>query len=154
LNMKPLFFAIAVASLLACNNQETSVRTNGYEPVLKDRQDSVEHDVLEGHDQAMARFAKLSKNTRRVQQIIDSLTKNAGLASNNPQIAALSEAKKELEEATFFMNEWMDGFKLDSLRENKEARIKYLESELIKVNVMKQKIITALSKSDSLLDKQ
>jgi hypothetical protein len=151
--MKNLLIIIGFVGLFSCNNTETPQRTNGYEPVLKDRQDSLEHDVLEGHDQAMARFAKLSKNTGKVQLQIDSLSKIPQAQLNSALLSAFTNAGKELEEAKISMNDWMDGFKLDSLRNDKEARIKYLESELLKVNTMKQKIMNALAKSDSLLNK-
>ena len=153
MSMKNLLILISVAAFFSCSNSETPQRINGYEPVLKDRQDSLEHDVLEGHDQAMARFAKLSKNTRKVQWMIDSLSKISATKLNATVIAALTSAGKDLEDAKTSMDQWMDGFKLDSLRNDQEARIKYLESELLKVNVMKQKIVDALAKSDSLLNK-
>lgn len=150
--MNKLWIVAICLLLAACgSNKETPVRTNGYEPVLTDKQDSLEHDVLDGHDQAMARIAKLSKTSKKVQEWIDSLSvlpsskKDLTLESN------LKTAKRELGEAQQAMNEWMDGFRLDSLKENKTARIQYLESELVKVNQMKNKIISALSKSDSIL---
>ncbi len=40
------------------------------------------------------------------------------------------------------MNAWMDGFKVDTLSDNKELRIKYLQDEKVKVTVVKDLIFS------------
>ena len=151
--MKRISILLFVFALYSCSsNEEIPQRVNGYEPVLKDKMDTLEHDVLDGHDQAMGRFSKLSKSARKIQVMIDSLSAISSEKYDINYFRSLESAKKELDRAQQTMNEWMDGFKLDSLKENKDARTKYLESELIKVNTMKQKLFDALSKSDSILN--
>lgn len=153
--MNKLILLVVLVVLAGCGTQdETPARTNGYEPVLNNREDSLEHDVLEGHDQAMARIAKLSKSSKRVQQLIDSLANIPVSRKDQSLEQQLNSIQKELAEAHQSMNEWMDGFKLDSLKGQKDARVLYLEAELLKVNSMKNKMLMALEKSDSLLNKK
>jgi hypothetical protein len=58
--------------------------------------------------------------------------------------AALTKADSE-------MNNWMTAFKVDTLQDNKELRIKYLEEEKAKVAVVKELIFSALNQADSVL---
>ena len=52
------------------------------------------------------------------------------------------------------METWMNEFNMDSLKDNREKQIKYLESEKIKISQVNDEMIRSLHKADSLLQKK
>jgi hypothetical protein len=150
--MRSLFFLFLSFFLAnACRDaeeSETVSRKNGYTPVLKNREDSLQQDVLQGHDEAMAKMSKLSKQLTKVQWKIDSLGPSRSASTSYKQWAGL---KEDLLSAEFGMNQWMEEFRLDSFREDREKRIHYLEAEKEKVQKVKERIFQSLARADSLL---
>lgn len=140
----------------ACNNSggnEAEQRTNGYTPVLKTREDSLMHEVMEGHDAGMAKMGSLIGAQKDVQKVIDSLQKlapraKAAIASYR---RSLDSSLVQLRQAEDEMNAWMRGFKMDSAKQDKDLRIQYLESEKGKVTRVKDDILQSLQTADSLL---
>ncbi|MCH5690518.1 hypothetical protein LWM68_43585 [Niabella sp. W65] len=51
------------------------------------------------------------------------------------------------------MNEWMEGFRYDSLKDNEPARVDYLKIQLASVNQMKEVVLSSIAKADSVLAK-
>ena len=151
---------IALISLglfsMACNNEasqgETTDRKDGFTPVLKTKEDSLYHDVMQGHDAGMAKIGKLTGNIKETERRLDSLSKlpaKQGAAYKQSLVdlqAALNKANTE-------MFAWMKGFKVDTLSDNKELRIKYLQEEKARVMVVKDMIFSALNQADSVLKK-
>lgn len=86
---------------------------------------------------------------------IDSIDKLPAAAQkqNAPLKALLDAAHKDLAQADNAMNEWMNGFKYDSLKDNEAARVQYLQNEKTKINAVKDLVLNSLSKADSLLPK-
>jgi hypothetical protein len=152
---------IALISLglfsMACNNEasqgETTDRKDGFTPVLKTKEDSLYHDVMQGHDAGMAKVGKLRKNINETQHLLDSLNKLPAKNINTSYKQSLTNLKTALNNANNEMNTWMDGFKVDSATNNTELRIKYLQEEKEKVTVVKEHILSALQQADSLLKK-
>jgi len=64
---------------------------------------------------------------------------------------SIKDLHEDLNYADYGMNTWMQEFKADTLQDNKESRIKYLESEKEKVNKIKEAILSGLKRADSLL---
>lgn len=144
-----LFFSILSTS--ACRDAAESdpvSRKNGYTPVLMNREDSLQQDVLQGHDEAMAKMSKLSKQIIKVQSKIDSLGVSR---SATPLYKEWTNLKEDLLGAEYVMNQWMEEFRLDSFREDRERRIRYLEAEKEKVIKVKERIFQSLARADSLL---
>lgn len=142
---------------IACNNHSTNEATdrkNGYEPVLKTKEDSLYHDVMQGHDAGMAKIGKLRKNIDEVNNRLDSINKLPAAKVNAAYKESLIRLQKKLNEANYAMNNWMDEFKVDSVADNPELRIKYLQQEKDKVTIVKQYILTSLQFADSLLNKK
>ena len=142
---------------IGCNNHSTSEATNrknGYEPVLKTKEDSLYHDVMQGHDAGMAKTGKLRKNIDEVKNRLDSISKLPAAKVNALYKESLIQLQKQLNDANNEMNTWMDEFKVDSAANNPDMRIKYLQQEKEKVTLVKQHILTSLQTADSLLNKK
>lgn len=151
------FFAIALLAasfLAACSNQPAPADTpqTGI-PKLVTHEDSLVHDVLEGHDAGMARMIKLSKYIKKTKLLLDSLAAVPAVKRNRSYEADLKGLLEDLNYAEISMNTWMDEFKLDSLKDKPKEREAYLESEKRKVTKMKEAILSSLQKGDSLLKK-
>ncbi|WP_205512958.1 viral A-type inclusion protein [Longitalea arenae] len=151
-------FIIAIVSMAlltnTCNDEASSNETdrkNGYAPVLKTREDSLFHDVMEGHDAGMAKVGKLRRNINETARRLDSLNKLPASKVNAAYKQALTDVHAALNTANDEMNSWMESFKLDSASDNKELRIKYLQGEKEKVAVVKEHIFSALQQADSVL---
>lgn len=146
--MKKLLYslcAILFIGLLACNNDG-----KGSKQVLAD---SLEKEVLEGHDIAMPKSMKIPDVQKEVTRIIDSLGK---LPAKTQQAAAPFKKKLDsllidLSYADEAMNIWMKEFDFDSAKNNIEQRIKYLADEKLKVENVKKAVLGSLEKADSLL---
>jgi hypothetical protein len=120
---------------------------NNYRPVPANREDSLLKEVLDVHDYAMARMMKLSRYKTRAQQEYDSLLR----AGSKGQMArGWKQAEEQLSRAEQLMQDWMAQFKLDSMQNDPEKRVIYLEGEKRKVQAMKEAIDASLSLADSL----
>jgi len=157
--MLRLMIALVSLSLFiaACNNGassgETADRKNGFPPVPKTREDSLFHEVMQGHDAGMAKMSKLRKNINETQRLLDSLNKVPASKINAAYKTSITGLQTALKNANNEMNGWMDSFKPDSANGNKELRIKYLQGEKEKVTVVKDHIFSVLQQADSLLKK-
>jgi hypothetical protein len=152
---KKLFTLFFLAGLASCKNapKQEQERTDGFNPVLKTREDSLFHDVMEGHDMGMARMGKISRYLSQVQKALDSLNKLPASKVDTKYQQFLIDLQKELNYADYGMNTWMEEFKVDSAKGEKEKRIQYLEAEKVKIQKVKESIIGSLKRADSLFGK-
>ena len=147
--MKWFYVIIACLWLFAaCNDAEEDTaanRTTGYSDKPQTKEDSLFKDVMHDHDEGMARMGKLSVSIRQLKAKTDSLIK----AKRNPE----TERKilEELEYAEMAMNTWMREFNMDTLKDQANRRIDYLESEKQKVARVRSNILESIRKADSLL---
>ena len=148
------FLTIAFILIWACNDNAADTATerkNGYTPVLKDKGDSLYHEVMKGHDTGMAKWGQLTGAIKKVDAGIDSIAK-----SKKPDTqfqSTLKTLQEDLTQAEYGMNTWMTEFKADTLQDDKDKRATYLEAELMKVNKVKERILTSLARFDSLYKK-
>ena len=144
----------AIVLLYACSSdpERGSTPQTGI-PKLVTHEDSLVHDVLEGHDAGMARMIKLSKYIKKTKLLLDSVAAVPAAKRNREYEAGLKGLLEDLQYAEMSMNTWMDEFKLDSLKDKPREREAYLESEKMKVTKMKEAILNSLQKGDSLLKK-
>lgn len=152
--MKHAFLFLSIIVVLfsvSCADSNPTDRANAFSDKPKTVEDSLLHEVLEGHDVAMAKMMKLSKSISRVDQMLDSVNKIPAASQNREYIVALQQLKEKLSYAEMAMNTWMEEFKLDSLKENSALRIQYLEAEKVKVNKMRDAVLGSLAQADSLL---
>ena len=152
ITVKFVRLAIIILFLPGCSaDKNKSARTNGFSVVLETKEDSLFHEVMNGHDSAMAKLGKLRRYKVELQTAIDSIKP---IRQNNGSMSYkkdLSEIYHDLLKAEEGMNLWMDGFNPDSAKENKQQRINYLESEKIKVEKIKNQILNALQRADSVI---
>jgi hypothetical protein len=148
---------IALVSLglfMACNNGASSAETTDHKsgpPAPKTKEDSLFHEVMEGHDAGMAKVGKLRGNIKETERRLDSVGKLPAKQVNAAYKQSLTNLQAALTKADSEMNNWMTAFKVDTLQDNKELRIKYLEEEKAKVAVVKELIFSALNQADSVL---
>ncbi len=147
-----LFIAIATLFTIACNDQATDTpRKNAYSDKPVSKADSLRHEVMEGHDVGMAKTGQLKKYMIQVKQQLDSLGKLPAKQQDKPYQQALVDLHQALQNADKGMSTWMEEYKDDTLKDNETLRIQYLESEKVKVNTVKTRILESLSRADSLL---
>lgn len=109
------------------------------------------HAVMQGHDVGMAKMGALRKHLRQIQHELDSMDKLQEAKIDNNYRDALIELQEDLNYADYSMYTWMEEFKADSAKEDKNRRLTYLESEKIKVEKVRENILAGLKRADSLL---
>ncbi len=143
----------AMVFLVSCNNSGNKNEKTSTIP--KTHVDSLLDEVLDGHDAGMARMGKMSRMENNVQHILGSLNKLSGKSKTTTVNYKnhLDSLLAELKSAEDGMNKWMDEFNMDSDKNDVDRRTQYLESEKSKVTKIKESMIDALHKADSLLKK-
>lgn len=139
-------FIILSLFFMACNSG-TSADSNEPE---KSFNDSLLQQVIDGHDVAMPKMMKLERLQKEAQAALDSLTK-AGAARHKDRISLLETTVKDLRAADIAMNEWMNGFRYDSLKDKPAERETYLKAQLESVNKMKDLVLKSITGADSVL---
>ena len=156
--MKKLILVITASMALfvfrACKDDEPSERKDGFSNVLKNKEDSLFHEVMEGHDIGMARMIKITKYLTQIKKALDSINNLPAAKIDEEYQQTLIDLQEDLNYAEYGMIRWMDEFKHDSAQQNKEKRIQYLESEKIKVVKVKEAILESLQRADSIFIKK
>ena len=152
--MNKFSFAIiflAFGFLAACNN--TGKKTNTGNEASKTLADSLESEVMDGHNVGMAKYGKLTAMQNEAQRLLDSIAALPAKAREamTPLKTKLDGLVEDLQSAKSGMDKWMDEYNMDSAVNNIEQRIKYLTEEKIKVSKIKESILNSLQKADSLL---
>lgn len=152
--MKYLIIVVSSIFFIACTESPKPARTDGFTKVLVTKEDSLLQDVMDGHDVGMARMIKLSKYQKKVADAIDSIGKLPSAKRDKAYLTTLEELKEELSYAENSMNLWMDGFKMDSLKDQPSLRLTYLEQQRTTVLKVKEAILNSLGRTDSLFNKK
>ncbi|MBZ4189580.1 viral A-type inclusion protein [Niabella beijingensis] len=150
--MKFLFIPLALFLLMACGDGNPAAPADtGDGP--KTQADSLLQDVIDGHDVAMPKMKKLERLMKESKSAIDSLDKLPAAArkQNSELKVKLEAAFSDLSNADKAMHEWMNGFRYDSLENNQPERIKYLQDQKTKVNLMKDAVLSSISKAEEIL---
>ena len=153
--MKKILIPIAglcFITLIACNNLDNK-KDDKVTAVPKTTADSLENEVMDGHNAAMAKYGKLQAMQNEAQHLLDSI---AALPAKALQAAATLKTKlgdlvEDLKSAKANMDKWMDEYNMDSAKNDIEQRIKYLAEEKLKVNKIKDAILIGLQRADSVL---
>jgi hypothetical protein len=145
-----LIITSIITLFAACNNANNGNSTKHDQP--KTHEDSLLKDVMNGHDLAMGKMDKLSAAEKQVHNALDSISKlseksKKAAADYKIQLNALSE---NLKYADSIMNKWMSEFNYDSATTGPNISV-YLESENQKIIKVKEAMLSALQKTDSLL---
>jgi hypothetical protein len=146
-----LLMAFASCQDTPAGDPDSTERRDGFTKELKTKKDSLYQDVMDGHDVGMAKMGKIGGYIKTIGASIDSLKK---LPTAKPADIAIHESiLKDLKQAEYRMNRWMEEFVLDSAENNEPVRISYLESEKDKVNRIRERILGSISRADSLYGK-
>lgn len=146
----PVIFT-AIISIAACkNSNRENVSTPAASITLTD---SLEKEVMDGHNVGMAKYGKLKGSLIATQKLLDSIAK---LPAKSRELISgsqkkLEELAEELNAAISGMDKWMDEYNMDSAVNNTGLRIKYLKNEKLKVTIVKEAILNSLQKADTLL---
>jgi hypothetical protein len=151
--MKKVLFILTAFSILhfSCGNSASDEKkTSGQKETLAD---SLENQVMDGHDVGMRKYKDLKNSKYRAEQMLDSISR---LPASEQQAAGLMKTRLQsiildLSDAKDAMDKWMDEYNHDSATDNLEARIKYLEGEKVKVEKVKDAILNSLARADSVL---
>jgi len=150
--MQNLFVCAVLCLFILSCGESGSERKDGYSETPKSLGDSLFHSVMEGHDEAMAKMGKLKSYQLQISKKIDSLGKKAS-GEAKLVLDSLRRTNADLRAAEEKMNEWMDKFSVDSAQSETGNRVKYLRVQEDQVEAVKQKILRALGKADSVLRK-
>jgi hypothetical protein len=149
-----IFLLTVIFAAIACNGSESSESHDARkaaETAPKTLEDSLYEAVEEGHDIGMAKYGKLKRALTEIQHALDSLNKLPAKKLDKEYQQSLIDLQEDLNYAQYGMDTWMTEFKADSLKDNKELRIKYLQSEKDKVTKVRDNILNGLQRADSLL---
>ena len=154
--MKSGVFILLTTGILACNNADKKTENNDHsghnKTELKTPEDSLYHDVMEGHDAVMPKMGKVRAAQKEAQRLLDSIStlpakaqKEAGELKTK-----LETLVNDLNYSDFAMDKWMSEFNMDSAKNNMEQRLKYLTDEKMKVGKVKEAVLNGLAKADSI----
>lgn len=146
--MKTFFYLFLLIILASCTENSPDERKDGFSDTRKNPEDSLFQDVMDQHDEAMAKMGRIVGYRKQFDAKIDSLKKVRSSAKESIE-KKYQEISAELKKAEDGMNKWMQEFSIDSAQDNIERRLQYLESEKAKVTRVKEEILSALSKADS-----
>lgn len=155
--MKKNIFILSIIVLIisaSCNNSSNDNAGKG-DNKPRTKADSLMDDVMAGHDASMAKMNKLSVLKAKMQHTLDSINGLPQKAKNLSVVlkTGLDSSLSALNGVEGRMNKWMDEFNMDSAVNNMDERIKYLESEKIKITDVRNDMVTGINKADSLLKK-
>jgi hypothetical protein len=148
-----IFSGFLFLVIVSCNNKPGKTEESSKGQAKENVADSLEKQVIEGHDVAMPKSMKIPKLQKEAKRLIDSIGKLPVKAQEAaaPYKAKLEGLLKDLDGAYSSMEVWMNQFNLDSARNNIEQRIKYLTEEKLKVDKVKDAVLNSISKADSVL---
>ena len=142
-----------VLLVISCNNSNTNTDST---KTTESVSDTLMHDILKQHDAGMAKMNKITETKSRIQQALDSLAK-LPTDLQNKSVQYRMELDSVFNRLTFadrHMETWMNEFNMDSLKDNKEEQVKYLESEKTKISQVTEEMARSLQKADSALKKK
>ncbi|MCA6075476.1 hypothetical protein [Fulvivirga sedimenti] len=98
------------------------------------------NEVMAVHDEVMPKMDDIMKEKGRIQEMINS-------ENDSARIIMLRETISNLNSADESMMEWMRSFDRDKFSEDPDAQINYYREELIRINEVKEKMLTAINES-------
>lgn len=146
--MKRGIYFLSLFVIISCSDPKPKPeeRVNGFTPEMKTPEDSVMHEVMEAHDAAMAKMAKLNFYKAK----IDSLLKQKPA----PRLAdSLKIYNTMLDSADSKMEKWMSEFNLDSAQDAGPARMPYLIKERAKITAARDIMVRNVNEVDSAMKK-
>jgi len=143
---------IIILFITACNNQPAQPHNPATEGP-RTKEDSLFKDILDAHDVAMPKIGKLKSFQQLARQQLDSLAKLPAKdrSASAPLKLSLDSLLESLQYAEMSMDTWMMEFVPDSLSNDMEKRLQYLESEKQKATRMKDNVLGSIEKAKEML---
>lgn len=143
--------ALILVFFTACKSKDEK-KEKDIRAIEKTHADTLLHEIDEIHMQGMGKMAKLTTLRQEATKLIDSImagTKKADASYKKN----LDSVLQDLATAEVMMDKWMIAFyaNTDTLSDNNEARINYLDAEKIKAANLRDFILNSIQKADSLL---
>lgn len=143
---------VLIAGILVsgCNSSEEPKTGNRIE---RTEADSMFDVVNAGHIIGMGKMDDLDAAKQKAKTLIDSIAKLPAKAkeASAPYVARLNDVVSDITSSEGKMQKWMKEFDLKKATEESKERLEYLKNEKIKVDDMKESILSSLSKADSVL---
>jgi len=139
--MKKISFVLLVllsVSIFSCGNK-------------KSQNELLQEQVILVHDEVMPKIGSLKSHQEKLNEKAESLEKSEDSADSQTQIADLRAAAENCERAYDEMFVWMRQYEVDLEKMSDEEAEIYLKDQLVKVEKVKDLILRALEKSETLL---
>jgi len=134
-----LLFLVLFSWLSSCvNTQQKSV-------------EETEKEVMDVHDQTMAKLGQIEMLSQEIKKIIDELNMDT-VKDQTASIEKLNDQLDELEKAHEAMMNWMHHYKPPEKDQQKEAALKYLNEEKEKINTVAQQMMTSIDEAEKTLE--
>lgn len=151
------YFAFLVTiSIISCNDAANEHKGRGKDHEPKTTVDSLSQALDDDHLVGMSKMAKLTRAEQAARRLLDSIAKLPvkSRKAAEPFKNKLDSLQKDLSYAEFAMDKWMKEYynpdsTIDKMK--MEERIKYLNSEKLKVSKIKEAILKSLQNADSIL---
>ena len=111
----------------------------------------LQEQVILVHDEVMPKIGSLKSHQEKLNEKAESLEKSEESADSQTQIADLRAAAENCERAYDEMFIWMRQYEIDLEKMSDEEAEIYLKDQLVKVEKVKDLILHALEKSETLL---
>lgn len=130
--MKPIFYlSLLSASLFVACGSNTDQNNTDQEKHPTTLIDSLNKEVNEGHDLAMAKMGTIISLQKSAKHLIDSLQKLQPV--NQIQISEIQKADKDLENIKGSMYNWMEAFDFELKNMDSLAKVQYLNTNLKRI---------------------
>ena len=129
-------------ALTSCSDTADSAGSEGEDATAELRK--IEQEVLDIHDEVMPKMGDLNNNRKK-------LIKRLYTRDSVEYGMRIRESVDNLEEADSLMWDWMHNYSRPSYDKDLDSVEAYLNAELVKVKVMREKFFSGLSESEALL---
>ncbi|PWU04693.1 MAG: hypothetical protein C5B52_01040 [Bacteroidetes bacterium] len=149
--MKTIIIFSIFIFLFGCTGAGNHEGHDNMSNVPKSKSDSLYKEVMNGHNEAMAKFGELERYQTLLKKQKDSVSAIKNKSAVNSSIQnTLDSALLELQNAESAMNAWMDGFDPDKAGKTEEEKINYYNNEKEKVSKVQGQINQSLAKAKEL----
>ncbi len=139
--MKKRFpFLFAIALLISCGQSNSSEQA---EETTTSPEDELYKKVMAIHDEVMPKMNDIYKLKKQLEEEIKN---SPDLVEERKQ--AIENRISQLNEASESMMQWMRDFDPESSKETQDEYLEYLNSELEKVNKVKDEMLKALEEKE------
>lgn len=146
---KHIFRMLPIAALIAlaaCQGGAPSGNTAAVADSLKI--DTLSQQVMDIHDEGMAKMMVIRRLKTRVTEIADSIGRDT--KASNPYVAA----GFQLDSANNAMNTWMHSYDMKMEGKTTEEKKAYLESEMKKISEVKELMLKSIEDAKRLLKEE